>query len=401
MTTTEDMMKNVATNVGVDVSVLKARMESVLEEQGSAWRNAGKNDEECRVFALRVSARQIASESAKLKRSGAESLKGMFISVPRYKDWGQLLYRKMDNTLKMASEDVRESLVTQGKVVIFSDNYDGTYSRAINPSLRNKVAFEADYDEDSVTELPKNIKQLDESTYYYIVWDNKSPTFPSGDANFKYGSARPTKELERTMLFATADGPVTIKASGSVAEDAPPTFVPCTYAVRMGRNGVGYAKAGVSVFKRDDSLASEFPLPPFRSEDGGLMGSMLGDDLLKNLDAVGPFYEANHGTDGWWDRLIGVLTEVISIEPRDNGGFNLVVADLDITSMAPVVDIYIPASQESMIDFAVGTKVLVIGQPWKTQDDEYRLSVNGWWAFDAIAPMADVPVDSVDDGWDA
>ena len=126
MTTTEDMMKNVATNVGVDVSVLKTRMESVLEEQGSAWRNAGKNDEECGVFALRVAARQLASESAKLKRSGAESLKGMFISVPRYKDWGQLLYRKMDNTLKMASEDVRESLVTQGKVVIFTDNYDGT-----------------------------------------------------------------------------------------------------------------------------------------------------------------------------------------------------------------------------------------------------------------------------------
>ena len=54
-----------------------------------------------------------------------------------------------------------------------------------------------------------------------------------------------------------------------------------------------------------------------------------------------------------------------------------------------------------MIDFAVGTKVLVIGQPWKTREDEYRLSINGWWAFDAIAPMADLPADAQDDGWDA
>ena len=166
MVLNDEMMKNVAANVGVEVSTLRVRAETVLDEQGPAWRNAGKNDEECGVFALRVAARQLASESAKLKRSGAESLKGMFISVPRYKDWGQLLYRKMDSTLKMADEDARESLVTQGKVVIFTDNYDGTYTRAINPSLRNKVAFEADYDEDSVTELPKNYKQLDESTYY-------------------------------------------------------------------------------------------------------------------------------------------------------------------------------------------------------------------------------------------
>ena len=107
MTLNDDMMKNVAANVGVEVSTLKVRAETVLEEQGAAWRNAGKNDEECGVFALRVAARQIASESAKLKRSGAESLKGMFISVPRYKEWGQLLYRKMANTLKMAKEDVR------------------------------------------------------------------------------------------------------------------------------------------------------------------------------------------------------------------------------------------------------------------------------------------------------
>ena len=398
---TNDMMKKVAANVGVSEDALKARADAVLAEQGAAWRNAGKNDNECEVFALRVAARQMASEAARLKRSGAETVEGMFISVPRYKDWGQLLYRKMENTLKAADDDARQALVTQGRVVLLTDNYDGTYTRAINPSLRNKQPFEADYEEDEVRELPKNCKQLDDSTHFYVVWDSKSPTFPSGDSNFKYGAARPTKELERTMQFLTSDGAITIKASGPVAEDAPPTFVPGTYAVRMGRNGVGYAKQGVSVFTADDAIAGNFSAPPFDVETGGLMGQMLGDDMLPNLDALGPFYDANNGTDGWYDRLIGVLTEVISIEPRNNGGYNLVVADLDITSMAPVVDTFVPASQEAMIDFAVGTKVLVIGQPWKTREDEYRLSINGWWAFDAIPPMADLPTDAQDDGWDA
>ena len=53
------------------------------------------------------------------------------------------------------------------------------------------------------------------------------------------------------------------------------------------------------------------------------------------------------------------------------------------------------------MDFAIGTKVLLVGGVWKTQEGEYRMSVNGWWPFDAIEPMAEVGGDDGDDGWDA
>ena len=82
------------------------------------------------------------------------------------------------------------------------------------------------------------------------------------------------------------------------------------------------------------------------------------------------------------------------------------IRDRDITSSAPAVDVFVPATQENLVDFAVGTKILLVGQSWKNRDDEYCMSVNGWWAFDEIAPATptddgEVVAAGDDDGWDA
>lgn len=116
----------------------------------------------------------------------------------RYKDWGKILYNKMSNQLKSLDEDAREALVAQGRVVLFEDNHDGTYTRTANPSLVAKEMFEEGADTSEVSELPRNTMALDENTHFYIVWDKNNPEFPSGDRNFKYGNARPLEERERT-----------------------------------------------------------------------------------------------------------------------------------------------------------------------------------------------------------
>ena len=76
---------------------------------------------------------------------------------------------------------------------------------------------------------------------------------------------------------------------------------------------------------------------------------------------------------------------MIHIDPRDNGGMVLVCADLDLASTAPTVDVYV--SEDQSVDFAVGTKCLIVGQTWRTQDNEQRMSVGGWWAYDIIESM--------------
>ena len=410
MMTQNEMMEKVAKSVGTTVEALSQRTQQIMEEQGAAWQNAGKSEADCQVLAMRVAARQITTEMARLKRSGATMYEGMFISVPRYKDWGKILYNKMSNQLKSLDEDAREALVAQGRVVLFEDNHDGTYTRTANPSLVAKEMFEEGADTSEVSELPRNTMALDENTHFYIVWDKNNPEFPSGDRNFKYGNARPLEERERTSLFlGRAEGgkdwePITIKASGKAAEENFPTFSTGRIAMRVGKNGVGYLKAGVSQFVTDESLTSMFSEPPVALSDKGatgLMPSYLNDDFLGGLGAIGPFYDEHNGTDGWWDRVVGLCAEVIHIDPRENGGYTLICGDLDITADASTLDVYVPASQEDRVDFAIGTKVLLVGGVWKTQEGEYRMSVNGWWPFDAIEPMAEVGGDDGDDGGDA
>jgi hypothetical protein len=392
-----DMLNKVAATVGADPTRLKTRAEEVLAEQGDAWKNAGKTEQECSTLAMRVAARQINNENASLRRSGATLYEGMFVHVPRPKEWGKILYTKMENQLKAASPEARNALVESGAVVIFEDNHDGSYTRLANESFFGQAETELNV-------LPKGTKQLDANTHFYVVWDKSNPTFPSGDANFKYGAPRPQDERERVALFfgrrqGSNDewSPITVKGSGKAADVQFPTFVPGTLGMKPSRDGLtGYLNARVSQFTEDESLASMFQSPPDQ-----LMREYLPEDFLPSLSALEDYYNEHNGGPGWWDRFAGVVCEVIHIDPRDNGGYILVCADTDMTSLADPVDVYVPEAHEHLVDFAVGTKVLITGQVWKTREDEMRISTNGWWGFDKIPPMS-IESESVDtEGWDA
>jgi hypothetical protein len=392
---TEDMLEKVAKTVGVSPDTLRERAGEVFEAQSAAWLNAGKTGEEASVLALRVAARQIANEQAKLRRSGATLYEGMFVHVPKAKEWGKILYNKMQGQLTNATDEVKNTLIENGSVVIFEDNHDGSFTRYAREDF-----FGAS--ESEVSDLPRNTQKLDESTHYYIVWDSNNPTFPSGDKNFKYGAARPHDERERTSLFfgrpQGSNGewsPIVIKGSGNSADVQFPTFTTGTIGVRPSRDGATGYLTRVSEFTEDENLTSMFSSPPLE-----LMQEFLPDDFLPALSNLGEYYDNYYGKDGWWDRICGVVAEVIHIDPRDNGGFIMVCSDPDIMSMAEPLDVYVPASQSHLVDFAVGTKVLLTGQAWRTREGDDRMSVNGWWAFDKIAPIVASP-DVEDEGWDA
>jgi hypothetical protein len=59
--------------------------------------------------------------------------------------------------------------------------------------------------------------------------------------------------------------------------------------------------------------------------------------------------------------------------------------------MAGTVDVYC----DEDVSFAVGTKLMLVGQAWRSREGEDRLSVNGWYAFDEIAGVAEST-----EGWD-
>lgn len=384
------MLENIAKTLNVAPEVVQTRADEVLVEQGAAWRNAGRSDEDCAVLALRVAGRQISSESARLRRTGSDVFEGMFISVPRPKEWGKILYNKMKNQLMTATDDVRQVLIDSGAVIVFEDNNDGTYTRLAAEMFG--MGTESD-----VGSLPKHTMMLNGNTHFFVVWDKNNPTFPSGDANFKYGAARPQDERERTSLFygrrqGTNDSLKILKVSGNgeAADRQYPSFTPLTIPMKGGKNDRCYLNADVSVHTVDASLADLFQGAP-TDIIGGLIGE---ENLLAGLSHLGTYYDTYNGKDGWWDRNCAVITEVIHIDPRDKGGYILVCADTDMTSMAGTVDVYC----DEEIDFAVGTKMLLLGGAWRSREGEDRLSVNGWYAFDIIPQMVEPVVEN--DGWE-
>ena len=259
---TEDMLDKVAKTVGVSPDTLREKAAEVFEAQSAAWLNAGKTGEEASVLALRVAARQIANEQAKLRRSGATLYEGMFVHVPKAKEWGKILYNKMQGQLNNATDEVKNTLIDAGRIVLFEDNHDGSFTRYAREDF-----FGAS--ESEVSDLPRGTQKLDESTHYYIVWDSNNPTFPSGDKNFKYGAARPHDERERTSLFfgrpqgSNGDWmPITIKGSGKEADVQFPTFTTGTIGVRPSRDGMTGYLTRVSDFTEDESLTSLFPSDP-------------------------------------------------------------------------------------------------------------------------------------------
>tara|TARA_R110002096_G_scaffold12490_7_gene44963 strand:- start:4082 stop:5251 length:1170 start_codon:yes stop_codon:yes gene_type:complete len=385
------MLDNIAKTLNVAPEVVQTRADTVLVEQGAAWKNAGRSDEDCAVLALRVAGRQISSESARLRRTGSDVFEGMFISVPRPKEWGKILYNKMKNQLMSATTDVRQVLVDSGAVVVFEDNNDGSYTRLAAEMFG--IGVESD-----VSALPAHTMRLDGTTHFYVVWDKNNPTFPSGDANFKYGAPRPQDERERTSLFygrkqGTNDSLKILKVSGNgaAADRQYPSFVPLTIPMKAGNNDRCYLNADVSIPTVDTSLSSLFDGSP-TDIIGGLIGA---ENLLGGLSELGTYYDTYNGKDGWWDRNCAVITEVIHIDPRDKGGYILVCADTDMTSLAGTVDVYV----DDEIDFAVGSKMLLLGGAWRSREGEDRMSVNGWYAFDIIPQMVEPAVEN--DGWEA
>ena len=67
----EDMLKKVAAQTKTDADTLSAKADAVLLQEGAGWEAAGKNEEQRKTLALRVAARQLVAEKAKLTRSGA------------------------------------------------------------------------------------------------------------------------------------------------------------------------------------------------------------------------------------------------------------------------------------------------------------------------------------------
>ena len=97
MVNIEQMIERISKNVNCSVEALGSRMDAILEQNKAVWLDAGKTDEECNINALRIAGRQIKSESERLKRSGATLYEGMFISVPRYKDWAAISIQESIN----------------------------------------------------------------------------------------------------------------------------------------------------------------------------------------------------------------------------------------------------------------------------------------------------------------
>lgn len=394
----QQMIERISKNVNCTLEALSARMDSVLDENRAAWMDAGKTDEECQINALRIAGRQVKSEGERLKRSGATLFEGMFISAPRYKDWAEFAYKKAATTIGMGEESVLDAMVEDGHATVFEDNNDGTFTKKYNPSLAAGASFESGMSTVEISTLPKATYAGGNGLHFHLIWDKASPTFPSGDKNFKYGNPRPLSEKDRNCMFLgrkQGDTEVqlySMRFTGPLAEVDHPTFVAGSIAMRPARKGnVAYAKAGVSTFGVDDSLQTIFSEAPDTMNYDGVKRLEGG---LQDIESfVGGLTDKEK-----WDALVSVVVEVVHIDPRDNGGYVITVGDLDIMSVAGTTDIYVPASQESLVDFSVGSTLMVLGQPYMSRDDEARLVTTGWWCAESLGTNEASTTDV--EGWD-
>lgn len=397
MVNIEQMIERISKNVNCSVEALGSRMDAILEQNKAVWLDAGKTDEECNINALRIAGRQIKSESERLKRSGATLYEGMFISVPRYKDWAQLAYKKASTSI--LDSTMADAMVDDGLAIIYEDNNDGSYTKKYNPSLARGDAFESGTATTDITELPKNTFDAGQGIHFHLIWDKVSPTFPSGDKNFKYGNARPLSEKDRQSMFlgrVAGEGEVKLynfRFNGALAEVDLPAFVAGKIAMRPAKNGKdAYGKVGVSTFQADDTVQSIFSEAP--------------DAMVGGLDAIKVLEGGFQDIEGFvnklsdkerWDALVAVMAEVIHIDPRDDGGFVITTGDLDIMSVAGTVDVYVPKGTAHLVDFAVGSTLMVVGQPYISRDGEARLVTTGWWCAESLSGAV---VESDVEGWD-
>ena len=401
----EQIVSDLATNLGVGEDRLRTKMDEVLAENGPAWASAGKDEVTCQILSARVAGRQLKMIGERLKKSGLEQFEGMFIRVPPYKDWAQIAYRKNERELTArgsVSDPATQAQIRTGALVYFEANGAG-YVRYANSSLLNRNAMVEGIDEATVSELPKIIHELPNGDAFYLIWNNTTPAFPSGDANFKYGAPRPASEKERTSHFlgrkvgSTGEPAlITVRSSGKTADTQYPTFIPGTIGLRPGRDGtVAYAKE-LSDLLPNEEVAGIFDAPPFAvGDDGpeGIVTEMLGGlypdgGLLPSFGTLEQYHADHNGDKDWWDQWIGVVGEVVHIDPRERGGYTVTLGDLDITSTAPGQDLVIPGSQEHLLTFGLGSQILIVGQTYKSRDDEMRFVSHGWWCVDGVAAVA-------------
>ena len=405
-----DNYESVAKQVGTTASAIERRVVLILDQNDGAWVAAGFTEEQKNSRAVRIAARQMITEKRKIASSGCIQLTGCFVTSPPYKDWAKMAYKKMGNTLTTLDSSGIDSLVSQGTLVIYTPAESG-FNRKANPSLMAKKAFEVGIDEVFVHTLPKGVVEHDDlGISYYIVADSNMPKYPSGDDNYRYGMPRPESEPERTCLFlGSLDGGEVriheIKFSGAEAVAQQPTYLPGTIPVKAGKdnaktgNARAWTRKGVSVFTEDPEAASVLPSAPFALENGkptGFILDLLGEErLLSSFNGILPYYEAHRDDADWWEQYIGLVGEVSHIDTLDNGASTIIVGDLEDFT-APSIEVRIPAEHSHLIDFAVGSSILVLGGVWKTNDGEPRMSVYGWYITEGIAPAEnDVQ------GWDA
>ena len=405
----DDMLNKVATQVKIDPETLSAKADGILGAEGAGWAASGKTEEECKILALRVAARQVSAESARLSRSGADLYEGMFVSVPRHKDWAGMAYKKMKNTLETLDEDGRTALVSQGMVQLFEDNHDGTFTCHYNPSLEAKRMFEEDTANKDIDSLPKRTMPLTGGSHFSLIWDKNNMSFANGNPNFKYGELRPLEELDRTCIFYGRNaagngnvGAIEVRLSGEQAKIQFPTFVTGTIGLKSASKPLLCYGTKATVFNADPSKASIFDAPPLSLSDGepnGIIADWLPETLLSSLEKCAEMFDTLDQKEKW-NTTFATVVEVVHIDPRERGGFMLSLADSDIMSSAPVIDLIVPSEHEGEIDFAIGSELVIIGQPWTTKDGEMRFSASGWWCINAMAPLADTEVGE-ETGWDA
>lgn len=384
-------IKGVANQIGVSEEALKSRIEQITTAQVTGDK------------AIRIAARQLQSEKTRIAKSGLERFDGMFVSVPPKKDWARMAYRKMGATLANASQEQINALVSNGEIIYYRNNGDGSYTRLSNSNLDNKQPFAPDLSEGSWDSLPKRMVELNNGDAFSLVWNKTNHQLPSGDANWQYGIARPLEESERSCKFlgkGSEDSELTlftVRFRGEEAQRGPPSFEPGYIALKRGNNNNCYSKAGVSTFTADSSAASIFPGPPLAIGDNGPVGIIpeLVTEFLGGLSDLGNYYDAHRQDDDWWTQSVATIVEVVHIDPRDNGGWTVTVGDLDIMSDAPTIDIWLGKGD---LPFGVGSSMVITGAPWKTQEDEVRFSVYGWWILDGIAPASSGDDDV--EGWD-
>jgi len=400
------MIEKIAGNIGCTVEELMNAHAAVKETNHAGFIAAGKTDEEANTLCLRMASTTVRKKSMALSRSGLEEYEGVFLSVPRAKDFAELAYKKMAGVLNNLDSTGRENLVASGQVMTFSPAGNGTYFRSANPTLVAKQPFEAGQtDRSTVTNLPKHTMTLNDGTIFCCVWNNTMPVFPNGNANYRYGQPRPLSEPERVSTFlgrkrGTDNAPTVMKvyASGKLSRASFPTLTTGFIAGKSNANGDRlYLKADLSTWNDDAKVATMWPNAP---HEWNLAD--LGITALDGLDSI-ESYVGGLGDKEKWDALCAVRLEVVHIDPQDRGGFVITLGDLDYTSMSMPLELWVPKSQEKYLDFGVGSTMMVIGQGWMGRDGDGRMSITGWSVMDNLVPTTDyedTDMEDAPDGWE-